>query len=214
MGDAPKSKEKAPVEPNVFNDGSLKNSVCQWWSAGGIGVWWPDRNLTQDPLNEIERNLVAMVSNKGVMLSTALLGHRASSTRAELGAGIAAMLADKPTHQATDSMAYLLKAKSILKGEKPRKPYNIIPDGDLWDWFARLVQAKGPEAVQLSKVKGHATDEMVNQGKVKKEHKEGNDASDEAADIGGAATWNSFPRNLNLLRGKAKGRWRVHEASP
>ena len=47
-----------------------------------------------------------------------------------------------------------------------------------------MVDAKGAEAVRISKVKGHATEEMVNQGKVKREHKEGNDASDEAADIG------------------------------
>ena len=103
----PKSKDKAPQDPNVFNDGSLKNASCQWWSAGGIGVWWPGRNLTDDPLNQNEANLVARVSKKGTMLSTSLLGHRASSTRAELGAGIAAMFADKPTHQATDSLADL-----------------------------------------------------------------------------------------------------------
>ena len=64
----PKSKDKAPVVPNVFNDGSLKNASCQWWSAGGIGVWWPERKLTQDPLNTNERHLVARISNKGVIL--------------------------------------------------------------------------------------------------------------------------------------------------
>ena len=71
------------------------------------------------------------------MLAAALLGHRASSTRAELGAGIAAMFANKPTHQAIDSMAYLLKGSQILKGLLPRKPFNIIPDGDLWEWFEK-----------------------------------------------------------------------------
>ena len=118
------------------------------------------------------------------MLAAALLGHRASSTRAELGAGVAAMFANAPTHQATDSMAYLLKATQIVGGALPKKPFNILPDSDLWEWFARLVKAKGADAVKLTKVKGHATDEMVNQGKVKADHKEGNDASDEAADIG------------------------------
>ena len=54
------------------------------------------------------------------------------------------------------------------------------------------MRAKGPEAVRLSKVKGHATDEMVAQGKVKQEHKEGNDAADEAADIGVEQHGNNF----------------------
>ena len=84
------------------------------------------------------------------------------------------MFANKPTHQATDSMAYLLKASKILQGGNPRKPFNIIPDGDLWEWFAKIVKAKGAEAVRFTKVKGHATDEIVNQGKVKGEHKIGN----------------------------------------
>ena len=59
------------------------------------------------------------VSDKGVMLAAALLGHRASSTRAELGAGVAAMFANKPTHQATDSMAYMLQASKIIQGIVP-----------------------------------------------------------------------------------------------
>jgi len=102
------------------------------------------------------------------------------------------MFANKPTHQATDSMAYLLKASKILLGKLPRKPFNIIPDGDLWEWFAKIVKAKGAEAVRLTKVKGHATEEMVKQGKVKEEHKVGNDFSDEAADIGVEQHGNEF----------------------
>ena len=66
------------------------------------------------------------------MLSTALLGHRASSTRAELGAGIAAMLASAPIHQGTDSMSYMLKAHNIIECILQRKPRNILTEGDLW----------------------------------------------------------------------------------
>ena len=38
--------------------------------------------------------------------------------------------------------------------------------------------------MKISKVKGHATEEMVSEGKVKAEDKEGNDKADEAADQG------------------------------
>ena len=93
------------------------------------------------------------------------------------------MFANKHTHQATDSMACLLKASKILQGVLPRKPFNITPDGDLWEWFAKIVKAKGAEAVRLTKVKGHATNEMSKQGKVKEEHKIGK-KPDEAADLG------------------------------
>ena len=114
------------------------------------------------------------------------------------------MFADKPTHQATDSMAYFLKGRQILKGILPRKPYNIIPDGDLWEWFAKIVEAKGPQAVRLTKVKGHATDAMVAQGKVKEEHKVGNDFSDEAADIGVEQHGGDFLEASTLFAAKQK----------
>ena len=38
--------------------------------------------------------------------------------------------------------------------------------------------------MKITKVKGHATEEMVQQGKVKAEEKKGNDYDDEAADAG------------------------------
>ena len=71
----------------------------------------------------------------------------------------------QPTHEATDRMAYLMNASKILQGVLPRKPFNITPDGDLWEWFANIVNAKGAEAVRLTKVKGYATDKMVLPGK-------------------------------------------------
>ena len=164
----PKSTQNAPENPNVYNDGSLKNSLCQWWSVGGICVFWPQRSLQSTPLNLNEQKFVVSQNAKGIMLSAALLGHRASSTRAELGAGITAMLADCPTHQGTDSMAYLLKATQILKGVLPNKPWAILTDGDLWEYFEQIVNAKGANAVNITKVKGHATDKMVADGKVRK----------------------------------------------
>ena len=72
------------------------------------------RYLETNPLHSNEKNFVALTSKKGLMLSAALLGHRASSTRAELGAGIAAMMADEPTHQGTDSQSYLIKGATNI----------------------------------------------------------------------------------------------------
>ena len=46
-------------------------------------------------------------------------------------------------------------------------------------WFAL-----GERSVKVSKVRGHATDVMVAEGKVRREDKDGNDAADVAADFG------------------------------
>ena len=47
-----------------------------------------------------------------------------------------------------------------------------------------MVSYRSARSVKVSKVKGHATDAMVAQGKVGREDKEGNDAADIAADFG------------------------------
>ena len=59
-----------------------------------------------------------------------------------------------------------------------------MKDGDLWELFAEVVSQRGPWSVTITKVKGHATQEMVDEGKVEEEEKKGNDGSDEAADLG------------------------------
>ena len=42
-----------------------------------------------------------------------------------------------------------------------KKPWGLANDGDLWKHFQAMVLAKSPEAVHLTKVKEHATRQMV-----------------------------------------------------
>ena len=59
-----------------------------------------------------------------------------------------------------------------------------MKDGDLWDAFGKAADAKNPNAIKLTKVKGHATWQMVKDGTVKPDDRFGNDQSDKAADKG------------------------------
>ena len=59
-----------------------------------------------------------------------------------------------------------------------------MKDGDLWELFAHLVSRRGPESVTITKVKGHATEDMVEKGTVQRADKEGNDWADTAAALG------------------------------
>ena len=54
----------------------------------------------------------------------------------------------------------------------------------MWELFEQLFKQRGPRSVKITKVKGHATQEMVDEGNVRAEDKEGNDKADEAADMG------------------------------
>ena len=59
-----------------------------------------------------------------------------------------------------------------------------MKDGDLWKSFWEAVRAKCPRAVKLTKVKEHATNEMVREEQVRFDDKHGNDEADAAAEKG------------------------------
>ena len=74
---------------------------------------------------------------------------------------------------------------SVLHRPTPYKQgWPQMRDGDLWEVFVDLVRQRGPHTVNITKVKGHATKEMVDQGEVQEKDKQGNDAADVAADFG------------------------------
>ena len=68
-------------------------------------------------------------------------------------------------------------------------------NGDLWEVFANIVRRRGPESVTISKVKGHATDEMVEEGRVRLQDKRGNDNADSAADKGATSSQKKVHRH-------------------
>ena len=64
------------------------------------------------------------------------------------------------------------------------KAFEMQVDGDLWELFWRTIGERNPYSIHISKVKGHATDQQVAEGKVKYADKIGNDKADEVADNG------------------------------
>ena len=71
----------------------------------------------------------------------------------------------------------------MCRGEATQKAMGI-PKGDLWELFAQFVSAKGHSSIRISKVKGHATDDMVREGQVLQQHKDGNDKAEQVAKKG------------------------------
>ena len=67
--------------------------------------------------------------------------------------------------------------------KKPlKRPFSLQGDGDLWECFWKAVMARNPYTIKITKVKGHATDEMVADGRVQPQDRRGNDKADSAAD--------------------------------
>ena len=55
---------------------------------------------------------------------------------------------------------------------------------DLWEVFTDLARTRGPQTVTITKVKGQATQEMVDEGEVEEDDVEWNNTADKAAGMG------------------------------
>ena len=77
-----------------------------------------------------------------------------------------------------------------------------MKDGDVWQQFYNFVNAKNPFAIQRTKVKGHATRQMVEPGELEFEQKVGHDAADDAAENGSIGEQSKFYHlaQLNSMR--------------
>ena len=68
-----------------------------------------------------------------------------------------------------------------------------------------MIKTKGHWALKASKVKGHATEEMITEGVVRKEDKAGNDRADEAAGKGAKEAQESLADLVATYSGKHRG---------
>ena len=182
----------APDNINVFTDGSWINPMRQYLGLGGAGVWWPHRTLSKTstntlqfylPISSAEQDIaVYQATLNGVRLYTKIGGYGGSSTRTELAAGIIAICAHGPVHIGSDSEVFVNTANRILQNlrdnHEPYKHWKLVGDGDLWEHFYCAARQKGPSSIRLTWVKGHATQEHIDQGISTPTKKVGNDEAD------------------------------------
>ena len=103
--------------------------------------------------------------------------------RAEYWCVILALQTLAPNHLGIDNLNVCNNVGKILDGWSGA-PFPLCTDGDLLACISHMVHYRGRTSVRVSKVKGHATDAMVADGRVRREDKDGNDAADFAADFG------------------------------
>ena len=65
-----------------------------------------------------------------------------------------------------------------------RKPWCVREDGDVWGTLHALVQQRSAGATKCTKVKGHATVQMVHDGQVRAQDTRGNSKADAAVHCG------------------------------
>ena len=107
-----------------------------------------------------------------------------SVQRAELWGVILALQASSGVHLGVDNLNVVRHVVRLLDGGFNARPFEVLKDGDLLYLIHRLLCLRGFDTVRISKVKGHASGDMVVDGRVRDLDLLGNRAADEAADFG------------------------------
>ena len=96
-----------------------------------------------------------------------------SVQRAELWGVILALQTSRAVHLGVDNLGVVRHVGRLPDGCRGPVPFELVNDGDLLLLIDRMLHHRVLDTVRISKVKGHADEDMV-----------GNDAADEAADFG------------------------------
>ena len=104
--------------------------------------------------------------------------------RAEFWGAIVAMQAYWPCHLGIDNLNVARSIGRLLDHGSLVKPLSLVKDGDLVALVQCMIRTRGRETVRVTKVKGHAEDLDVQQGRVRLEDQLGNAVADTTADLG------------------------------
>ena len=181
------SASRASLYPNVWTDGSLvADEVVGTSSAGAVayahdsGSCWFLRSWGHLDLLPNDQELGA----ERCSLYSSLPGPLQSVQRAEMWCVVLALQANSAVHLGVDSLHVVRHVSRILACSPGIRPFELCVDGDLLSLIADLIRKRRSDTVQITKVKGHADDDMVRTGRVRALGKAGNDLADKAADFG------------------------------
>ena len=174
-----------PDSPSVWSDGSMVLDSVTGISAAGAGMFahqselcWSDRrwgHVDRVQTIGVDHSCRAFVSVPGPLQTV---------QRAELWGVILALQSNQAVHVGVDNLGVVRHVSRLLDGLPPSIPLELVTDGDLLVLIRRMIDLRGSDTVRITKVKGHADEDMVADGRVRMVDRLGNNAADEAADFG------------------------------
>ena len=183
--DSESAAQGVAAEPDVWTDGSLVedkvsgSSAGAGFSSGHSGRLWAERSWGHIDDSLQEGSIVS--SCRGYC---SVPGPLQSVQRAELWSVILALQASGGAHLGVDNLNVVRHVGRLLDGCFRARPFEVLKDGDLLFLIHRMLCLRGFDTVRVSKVKGHASVDMVVHGHVRDLDRLGNKAADEAADFG------------------------------
>ena len=183
--DADEVSLRLPDSPDIWSDGSLVLDSVTGVSAAGAGMFahyseacWSGRrwgHVDRVQSVGIDHSCRAFVSVPGPLQTV---------QRAELWEVILALQSVQAVHVGVDNLGVVRHVGRLLDNLPPSTPLELATDGDLLILIRRMVDLRGGDTVRITKVKGHADEGMVADGRVRVLERLGNNAADEAADFG------------------------------
>ena len=149
---------------------------------------------------------VQVVRFRLVEFSAPFLG--LSSVFRELNCGVsflALQLADA-VHLGVGNLGVVRHVGRLLDGHCGAAPFELVKDGDLLLLIERMLHLRGLDTVRTTKVKGHADQGMVLDGRVREFDKLGHNVADAAAEFGRWRVGNAVIDARRNLSGVC-GRW-------
>ena len=174
-----------PDHPNVWTDGSLVLDRVTGISASGAGFF---SYSPKDCWRGSQWELVDDVCLDGVRRSCrgfcSVLGPPQSVQRAEMWGVILALQSSSAVHLGVHNLGVVRHVGRLLADCPGTTPFEPVNDGDLLFFTDRMLHLRGRDTVRITKVKGHADEGMVLDGRVRELDSFGNCAADDAADFG------------------------------
>ena len=173
--------------PDVWSDGSLVVDQVSGVGVAGCGVYdhasgsawfgrkWGHLDLLP-PLSDGVR--------EACRLYCSVPGPLQSVQRAELWGVLVALQGCFRLHVGVDNLNVVNHMAGLINGRRAGRPFPLVNDGDLLDLAQRILRWRGAGTAAVSKVKGHADEDMVARGKVWEVDRIGNNEADAAADLG------------------------------
>ena len=176
--DADGVSARMPDAPKVWSDGSLVLDSVTGVSAAGAGMFahqselcWRDRRWCH--VDHV-RSVDVAHSGRGFV---SVPGPLQTVQRAELWGVILALQSADAVHIGVDNLGVVRHVGRLLGGCSFPAPLELVTDGDLHVLIRRLLDHCGRDTVRITKVKGHADEVMVLDGRVRELDRLGNNAA-------------------------------------
>ena len=196
-----------PNHPNVWSDGSLVLDRVTGVSSSGAGF------LAHQPVSCWDHRRwghVDQVRSVGDLSSCtgfcSVPRPLQSVQRAEMWGVILALQSSGAVHLGVDNLSVVRHVRRLIDGRHGPTPFELVKDGDLLLLIKRMLQLRGLVTARVTKVKGHADEGMVLDGRVREVDRLGNDAADEDADFGRRRVSN-LVIDTRRNRSGVSGRW-------